>query len=899
MLCCAVSTWASAQLTSSERKGIADALFLGNLTPADLNFARKPFFDQYRLPLVDLSLDKPLEAADTLMSLHARAATGSLSALLRLAQMDALSQNPARPLAMPAGGAPDPALQELPSGLRAPVQVLVSAIEDANFAIRTATKDLSAEEKRELIETLPLMANEEPSITFSFTKRKTFSRDRVLALLKRVDLRTIETAAVRLANTVESQISALKQVPKAEFHQKVRINGVVVDVAGNGDDLHDATDAVLTIDLGGHNRYTGRCGAGVGYAAVGIDLGEGATFDVPDLNVGAGVVGIGLEYVSGGNAVFRGKSLCFGSGLAGVGALMREGGKDHYESTSLAEGFGEFGIGLMLDTGGDDTYEVAYNGQGAGRTQGCGWLIDRKGDDIYRAGGLILNSPLFATVHYSNAQGYASGYREDDGGVSGGIGLLTDFEGDDNYLGETYCQASSYWFSLGSLFDQAGTDTYSAYHYAQASAMHCCGAYLFDLQGDDSYTIKFGAGHAIGHDYGVAFLLDRQGNDVYAAGDTRPGTGNANGLGLFLDSAGDDRYLGLGGAGNAARGADSLGVFADLGGTNRYADSLSGAFGIVGGSLGIAWDASGLNEAPAAQPEGQGNTQLAAPQPGSLARPSDAELERLYRKATQWRVGTATAEVDSSLNQLIAIGLPAVEWMVKEHLAGADRLQLRGFVAVVNAVGPGARGMVSEQIRSPEIPLASNALRVVTDGSMKEAGQYIPDALKRPSLRRAAARAAGAAGSRQAVPALAEMSKAKDPFDALAAVVALSQIGDEAAFQTGSELLSASEFPLRRAAERLVAKFPEKALPFAKTLIAAPDEQRARQGVEILGMLGDPAALDAIWSALADQRPGVRISALTALNGRVPAGLRDSVSRMRSDNDARVRAVASRIEFGR
>src|SRR5205823_9991597 len=133
---------------------------------------------------------------------------------------------------------------------------------------------------------------------------------------------------------------------------------------------------------------------------------------------------------------------------------------------------------------------------------------DRKGDDIYRAGGLVLNSPLFATVHYSNAQGYASGYREDTGGVSGGVGLLTDLEGDDSYLGETYCQAASYWFSLGSLYDQSGNDTYSAYHYAQASAMHCCGAYLFDLAGDDSYTIKYGAGHAIGHDYGVAFLLD-------------------------------------------------------------------------------------------------------------------------------------------------------------------------------------------------------------------------------------------------------------------------------------------------------------------------------------------------------------------------------------------------------
>ncbi len=895
-----MATLGAGQITPTERRGLTDALFLGNLTLDDLNYARRPFNDAYRLPLVNLSLDRPLDAADALLALHEKAGIGSLSAILRLARTDALDQAPAKLLSMPRG-LPDPALMELPVGVRAPVETLVGALEDANFCIKSATSKLTAEEKRELIETLPLMANEEPSIAFSFTKRKTFERDRVLALLKKVDVNLIETAAIRLASTVESQIGALKQAGesiKDAFHQKLRIDGLTVDIAGSGDDVYDATDAVLTIDLGGHNRYTGRCGAGVGYAAVGIDLGDGATFDVTDLNVGAGVLGIGLEYVGGSDAVFRGKSLCFGAGLAGVGALMKESGWDSYTAVSLAEGYGEFGIGLLLDTGGNDHYDGNFNVQGAARTGGCGWLVDRKGDDVYHAGGLILNSPLFATVHYSNAQGYASGYREDDGGVSGGVGLLTDLQGDDNYLGETYCQAASYWFSLGSLYDRAGNDTYSAYHYAQASAMHCCGAYLFDLAGDDSYTIKYGAGHAIGHDYGVAMLLDRAGNDVYAAGDSKPGTGNANGLGLLLDSSGDDGYLGFGGVGNAARGAVSLGVFADLGGSNRYADTLIGSFGIVSGSMGIAWDSSGVMEVAPASGEAPAPP-LAKPQPGSLARPSDAELERLYRKATQWRVGTATADVDSSLNQLIAIGLPAVEWMTTAHLARADRLQLRAFVAVVNAVGPAAKGFVADRVRSPDNIEATNALRIVTDGVIKEAGAYIPDALKRPALRRTAARAAGAAGSKESVPALIEMTKSGDQIDALAAVVALVQIGDDRAFATGTELLSSREFPVRKAAESLVAKFADRALPMAKTLIAASDETRARTGIEILGLLGDPSSLDAIGLALSDARPGVRVSALVALSGRIPSNLRGSVARLRSDPDPRVRAVASRVEFGR
>ncbi len=897
------TSFASAQLTPSERRGLADALFLGNMTLPDLDFARKPFSDKYRLPLIDESLDHPLAAADHLLSIHERAAIGSLSSLLRLANTEVLSSGGGKLQTAVRGGTTDPNLLILPIGVRGPVDALVSALGDANATIKAATAKLTPEEKRELIETLPLLANEELSIKFSFTKRTSFNRDRVLSLLAKVDLASIQLAAIRLANASESQIAPLKQAAETEttpFHLSVRVEGIVVDIAGVGDDLHDATNAVLTIDLGGHNRYTGRAGAGVGYASVAIDLGEGVEIDGPDINAGAGVLGIGLDYVMGSNSTFRGKSICFGAGLAGVGGFFKAGGNDTYSSVSLAQGFGEFGIGLLLDTDGADRYDGAFNVQGAARTQGCGWLVDRKGDDIYRTGGLVLNSPLFATVHYSNAQGYASGYREDTGGVSGGVGMLTDLQGDDNYLGETYCQAASYWFSLGTLYDRSGNDTYSAYHYAQASAMHCCGAYLFDMAGDDSYTIKYGAGHAIGHDYGVAFLLDRAGNDVYAAQDTRPGTGNANGLGILLDSAGDDRYLGMGGAGNPSRGTISLGVFADLGGSNKYADTLTGSFGIVSGGLGVAWDGSGLTETPAVAGGGAAaDPPLARPQPGSLAKPSDAEMEQIYRKATQWRVGTATTEVDSNLNQLIAIGVPAVDWMIEKHLARADRLQIRAFVAVVNAVGPVAKGAIAGAVRSDNLAEAENALRVVTDGGIKEAAAAIPLALKHPELRRAAARAAGAAQSKEAVPDLLTMTGSEDKIDALTAVVALISIADDRSFSTAEALLGSSELPIRKAAVSLYAKFPEKALGTAKGWVTGPDEAKARTGIEVLSVLGDASSLEAVGIALNDPRAGVRVSALVALNGRVPQSFRASVARLRGDADVRVKAVASRIEFGR
>ena len=85
--------------------------------------------------------------------------------------------------------------------------------------------------------------------------------------------------------------------------------------------------------------------------------------------------------------------------------------------------------------------------------------------------------------------------------------------------------------------------------------MHMCAAYLFDLAGDDIYATSFGASHAIGHDYGTAVMFDRAGSDIYVARDSRPGVGNANGLGLFIDASGEDRYQGPPSAGNAARPA--------------------------------------------------------------------------------------------------------------------------------------------------------------------------------------------------------------------------------------------------------------------------------------------------------------------------------------------------------
>ncbi len=889
-----------AQLTPREKKGVDDALLVGNYTRTDLQYERKPFNDKYRLPLENLSLDKPLEAADSLMVFHQRGKSTKLSDLIAAARTLGLN-DPEKFQVFTSHKEADPNLSKLPAPLRSPVNRIVHAVTDCNEMVKGALSKLSSEEARYLIETLPLYANEEPSIKFGYTTRSSYDPAKILQLIDKIDLPSLRLAAHLLAISVEQvrpELEAAARKTTAPLSMKIRLNGLVVDIGGIENNVHEAKDAVISIDLGGDDIYRGRHAAGIGYSSVLIDLGGNDTFDLPDLNLGCGILGVGLAFDYGGHDLFRTKSLSLGCGLAGVGALYREGGKDTYESISLSQGFGEFGIGILEDTAGDDRYDLSYNGQGAGRTGGIGWLDDLKGDDVYRAGGLILNSPLFENVHYSNAQGYGSGYREDTGGTSGGIGMLTDFEGDDSYLGETYCQAASYWFSIGTLFDESGNDTYSAYHYAQASAMHMTSAYLFDLAGDDAYVVKFGAGQSIGHDYGVSFLLDRAGMDLYASHDSRPATGNANGLAIFIDAAGDDRYFGAPAAGNPARGSGSLAVFCDLGGSDIYSRGLNDDQATAGESWAVAVDEpSALTSAPAAPTDGSGEIQK--PVPGSIPAPSDEALALLYRKATQWGVGTALKEVAESNAHLIGIGLPAVKWMIDKRLATASRLEVRSFVAVINGVGPEARALIAPKVASDNLDEARVALGIVMDGNMKQAAPYIPIALSKPQLARSAARAAGVLGSRESVATLLPLTVSDDNILALNATLALGALADPQSLTTGEALLQSDQLPIRKAAIDLVAKFPVEGGEFARRQLSGGSDRQIRDAIEILGKIGGPENIKAIGTMLDHPSASVRIGALLALDHRVPSELRPTVSKLQNDADPLVRSVAARIDLGR
>lgn len=883
LLLVALASFAQAQLTEAEKKGVSDALFVGNMRPSDLQFARRPFADFLRFKLIDDAIDRPLATADVLMAMHARTKTSTVSQLLAVTVTEVYSE----PIGAVQHDPPIGGLDELPPELRGPILGLVNWINSANNAIRRATETLTLEERRLLIESLPVWAVEQPTVRFSFVRGVPADQQRIFALMTKVHLDQIRTAAARLSEATERAIEALKLTNIDVATAKYRVGGMPVVIAGRGHDVHTDTDAFLTIDLGGDDTYTGRHGAGVGYASVLIDLDGNDTYDCGDLSVGAAILGIGLAYDEGGNDVLRGRSLTFGAGLAGVGAFSKKGGDDHYTSETLAQGFGTLGIGLLVDTGGRDTYSALLFAQGASRLDGVGWLVDQAGDDQYRAGGLILNSPLFATAHYSFAQGFSMGYREDTGGFSGGIGLLTDHGGDDFYQGETYQQAASYWFALGTLYDANGNDTYSGYHYCQASAMHSSAAYLFDLSGDDGYIVKVGAAHAIGHDYGVAFFLDRAGDDTYASRDSTPGIGNANGLGVFIDGDGIDRYYGPPGKGNPARGTGSLGVFVDLNGTDDYRFGLADGQATATDSWGVALDRpTTVGDAPPV-------TQRPPVTPNSEQMPAETELAAVYRRATQWGVGTAQEDTADALDRLVKIGTPAFEWMLKNKLADADRLQIRAFVHVARALGPSASTAIGAKAFGANDAEMLNLIRVASDAGVTDFGTLVPSLIKKPALRQAAVVAAGTLRATAAVPDLMGLCRNEDKFLARAAIVSLSQIADPSSLGTAQALMFSDDLLSRKAALQLLAKFPEQATAVAESHLRAGDEFRTRVAIELLALIGTDACLNKIGPMLLDPRPGVRIECLLRLNGRCPAAFRADFATLKSDPVPAVRSVAS------
>ncbi len=328
------------------------------------------------------------------------------------------------------------------------------------------------------------------------------------------------------------------------FIQDTNIGKIVV--GGPGTSYYYA-DAAVIIDLGGNDYYFNNAGASNKNIPVSICIdfsGNDVYSATNSFAQGTGRFGIGFLVDFGGNDTYLGQNFSQGSCLFGVGLLIDNDGDDFYSGHVLNQGVGFFGAGLLSDLKGNDIYICGQFAQGVGFTKGVGALIDSSGNDFYFAGGKYPDFRDPEKSFQSMSQGMGMGIRPEETvvGASGGIGILIDQKGNDQYHGDYFSQGSGYYYSLGLLYDHEGADKYYAGRYAQGAGIHSAIGLLEDKSGDDTYECSFGVSQGCGHDTGIGFLVDYSGNDAYRSATSSQGIGLEKGMGILADFSGNDSY---------------------------------------------------------------------------------------------------------------------------------------------------------------------------------------------------------------------------------------------------------------------------------------------------------------------------------------------------------------------
>jgi hypothetical protein len=331
-----------------------------------------------------------------------------------------------------------------------------------------------------------------------------------------------------------------------------------VVLAGSGDDVHRYADAAVLVDLGGRDRYLGPVGATPSLdvpISVAIDCAGDDTYeyagDAPAQ--GAGILGVGVLIDQAGNDTYQARHYAQGLGFFGLGLLFDREGDDRYSLEQSGQGAGYFGVGCHFDGSGDDRFDLYGDGQGFGGVGGVGVLANHSGDDQYAVETLAEKAgrPDYHSqgrIAYSTAQGAGVGRRGDgsDGhNWAGGLGVLLDLSGRDAYEAGNFCMGFGYMYGTGLLYDGGGDDLYRSVYFTQASGAHFSIGALIDNSGNDRHVLydTGGAGLAFGWDFAVALLVDQGGNDLYQARGNSLGRADLRSDALFVDLGGDDQYV--------------------------------------------------------------------------------------------------------------------------------------------------------------------------------------------------------------------------------------------------------------------------------------------------------------------------------------------------------------------
>lgn len=489
-----------------------------------------------------------------------------------------------------------------------------------------------------------------------------------------------------------------------------------------GNDRYEGDYAFL-IDPGGDDHYVNcRIGAayGTGNRRVGFfaDLGGDDVYDCGDVDVtlGAAILGIAAFYDLGaGNDRYIGGHCSLGAAMGGVAVFYDDGGSDVYEGKTFTQGAAGFGIGIFMDDAVQDRPEVTSdegtsdpvdiglfdndrlhawaNAQAFARCKGVALCINRRGNDVYEAGGVYLHAPLFGDRYQSFSQGFSIGQRGID--YAGGVAMLIDYEGNDRYLGDVYNQGVGYWYSAGLLWDGGGNDVYEMTQYGQGSGIHLAVGGLVDVSGHDTYVMHSGLGQGSSHDYAASILHDRGGNDRYLGNTSCNGAALTNSVGIHIDRSGNDVYAGRRknsiNFGRPARGFSSIGVLLDLSGQDDYLGIMADDSLWRHTDIGVGWDTV---PEPEEEPADGATTDVSEVEegpvvPGICSYEGDLTQEvfdELWGIAIRWEVGENRSIVPKARERLIAFGPDVLPYMDAVMEEGASGLELRAYVGILRGL---------------------------------------------------------------------------------------------------------------------------------------------------------------------------------------------------------------------
>jgi len=478
------------------------------------------------------------------------------------------------------------ALEGLTADLKSAISVIVTSTARASQLRDSAFLELTPEEITRMEELLPqyfLPGDETTQMFRAYTAGDLDECIELAYLLMKVDWQKMLEAGriMALSSDVACHyISQLQDGDLASINSPLLLSvhtsiGLVI-IGGTGDNTWTQDCAVL-IDLGGNDTYLNNAGSssptGFGASTL-IDLSGDDLYSGDDFVQGTGAGGIGVLMDLEGNDTYDARHYSQGTALAGFSIFNECSGDDTYTGDLGNQCNAIFGYSIFREAGGNDTYRVQSMGQGFASTLGVAILSEQGGNDTYASGGKY---GFYHAIDSSCAQGAASGMRiwppSDKYTVYGGVSLISDSAGDDNYLGYSFVQGASYILGLGMFVDSTGNDVYTGESYVQGSGCHISSGVFVDRNGNDIYRMS-NAGTGFSLDRSSSAFVDFRGNDMYGGGgQDHGGAVKPHGVAIFLDASGNDSYpyFRCGHARETySEYSQSIGVFFDLIGLDDY-----------------------------------------------------------------------------------------------------------------------------------------------------------------------------------------------------------------------------------------------------------------------------------------------------------------------------------------